>query len=68
MATDHPVQTFQTALELARREVIDRLARSSDALIGTDLHLLATIQTALSAVREEMQSHGLGYGGEGTLE
>jgi hypothetical protein len=34
-----------------------------DPLISGDLQLLAMIQTALSAVREEIQAHGVGWGG-----
>jgi hypothetical protein len=60
--------TSSAALETARLEVIERLARSPDPLTGGDLQLLAMIHTALSAIREEIQAHGLGWGGDDTLE
>jgi hypothetical protein len=64
----HPVQALQAALETARLKVVERLARSPNPLSGGDLQSLATIQTALSAVREEIQAHGVGWGGKDTLE
>jgi hypothetical protein len=68
MPDRHPVQTLRAALETARLEVIERLARSPDPLTGGDLQLVAMIHTALSAIREEIQAHGLGWGGDDTLE
>jgi hypothetical protein len=68
MPERHPVQALRAALETARLEVIEQLARSPDPLTGGDLQLLATIHTALSAIREEIQAHGVGWGGEDTLE
>jgi hypothetical protein len=68
MPERHPVQTLRAALETARLEVIEQLARSPNPLTGADLQLLATIHTALSAIREEIQAHGVGWGGENTLE
>jgi hypothetical protein len=68
MAERHPVQALRTALETARLEVIEQLARSPEPLAGGDLQLLATIHTALSAIREEIQAHGVGWGGGDTLE
>jgi hypothetical protein len=68
MAEQHPVQELRASLETARLQVIERLARSPSPLTGGDLQLLATIHTALSAVREELQSHGVGWAGQDTLE
>jgi hypothetical protein len=55
------------ALETARLEVIEQLAKSPNPLTGGDLQLLATIHTALGAVREEVQAHGIGWGRQGHL-
>jgi hypothetical protein len=68
MAEQHPVQAFRAALETARLDLIERLAKLPSPLTESDLQLLATIQTALSAVREEIQAHGIGWGGQDTLE
>jgi hypothetical protein len=50
MAEQHPVQTLRVTLENARLDVIEQLAKSPSPLTESDLQLLATIQTALSAV------------------
>jgi hypothetical protein len=59
MAEQHPVQALRVALETSRLDLIERLAKSSSPVAESNLQLLATIQTALSAVREEVQAHGL---------
>ena len=61
---DHPVQTLRAALEAARKHIIEQLAAAPDPLAAEQLRLLATIQTALSAVREAIEAHGVGWGGE----
>ena len=43
MPEQHPVQSLRAALETARLEVIEQLARSPNPLTGGDLQLLATI-------------------------
>jgi hypothetical protein len=68
MHQQHPVHVLRTILEAARLKAIESLAASSDPLTLTGLRELATIQTALSAVREEIQAHGVGWGGRDTLE
>lgn len=59
---DHPVQTLRAGLETARIHVIEQLAAAPDPLVAEELQLLATIHTALSALREEIQAHGVGWG------
>ena len=68
MAEQHPVQAFRVVLEKARLDLIEQLAKSSSPLTESNFQLLATIQTALSAVREEIRAHGVGWGGQDTLE
>ena len=68
MAEQHPVQALRVALETSRLDLIERLAQSSSPVAESNLQLLATIQIALSAVREEVQAHGVGWGGKDTLE
>jgi hypothetical protein len=63
---EHPVHVLRTILEAARLKAIESLAASSDPLPLTGLRELATIHTALSAVREEIQAHGIGWGGKDT--
>lgn len=66
MPEQHPVHVLRTILEAARLKAIEGLAASPDPLTIQGLRELATIQAALSAVREETQAHGVGWGGDDT--
>jgi len=65
MANDHPVHTLQANLEDARLKAVEALAATNGAFSPDALHELATLQAALTAVREEIVNHGakLGWGG-----
>jgi len=69
MPAPHPVHTLRTRLEADRLKLIERLAAdgtpSDEALRG-----LASLQTALAAVREEIEMHAvkLGWGSKTGLD
>jgi hypothetical protein len=62
--TDHPVHALRASLETARLKAVETLATKEKAIPPDDLRELATLQAALMAVREEIESHGgkLGWG------
>jgi hypothetical protein len=64
MTTLHPVHALKANLEAARLQVIETLAANAGAPAPDALRELAVIQTALSAVREEIEKHSarLGWG------
>ena len=65
MPTVHPVRALRDTLEATRLRAVEGMAAdntpSSDALLE-----LATLQTALTAVREVIKEHGIrvGWGGD----
>jgi hypothetical protein len=66
----HPVHDLQ-ANQAARLKAVETLAGKEGGLPAPDaLRELATIQAALSAVREEIETHGprLGWGSKGELD
>ena len=69
MSAPHPVHALRTKLEAERLKLIEKLAAdgtpSDEALRG-----LANLQTALTAVREEMEMHAvkLGWGSKAGLD
>jgi hypothetical protein len=63
MSEQHPLHTLRGQLEALRVQTLDRLAASEAPLTTDALQELAAIQAALTAVREEMQSRGVGWGG-----
>ena len=64
MAESHPVHTLKSNLEDARLKAVETLAAAGGALSPDALQELATLQAALTAVREEILDHGakLGWG------
>jgi hypothetical protein len=64
----HPVHALETRLQAARLEAVERLAAREGAFTAEALHELATLQAALTAVREEIVAHtgkmGWGSGAE----
>jgi hypothetical protein len=64
MTEVHPVHALEGKLQAARLEVIEALASTGATLSSDKLRDLATIQAALTAVREEIKAHGakLGWG------
>ena len=66
----HPVHVLQANLEAARLKVIETLAAKEGIPDPDALQELATIHAALSAVREEIETHSarLGWGDSGELD
>lgn len=66
MSLPHPLLTLKNDLETARFGLINKLASDSTSEFIEVLQQLSHLQTALTAVREEIESHGsgLGWGGE----
>ena len=66
----HPVHVLQANLEAARLKVIETLAAREGAPTPDALRELATVHAALSAVREEIETHGvrLGWGNKDELD
>jgi hypothetical protein len=64
MANAHPVHTLKSNLEAARLKAVETLAAAGGAFSPDALQELATLQGALTAVREEIVNHGakLGWG------
>ena len=57
MMTSHPVRNLASNLEEKRLQLIEKLA--SDASMSADtMKELATLQTALTAVREALDEYG----------
>jgi hypothetical protein len=63
MTDSQPIHTLQARLEDARLEAIQRMSAMEDTGTVDALHELATIQTALMAVREEIEAHRVKLGG-----
>jgi hypothetical protein len=64
---NHPVSTLLKNLEGARLRSVEALA-AADTIPPNALQDLATLQAALMAVREEIQAHGVGWGGEDAVD
>jgi hypothetical protein len=66
----HPVHTLRANLETARLKAVEALAATDGAFSTDRLGELATLQAALTAVREEIEAHGtrLGWGDEDELD
>ena len=60
----HPVHTLRTNLEVARLSAVETLAATKGAVPIDALRELAVIQAALTAVREEIQIHGVVWAGQ----
>jgi hypothetical protein len=60
----HPVHALRANLESARLKTVQALAAKENAISPDALRELATLQSALTAVREEIEAHGgkLGWG------
>lgn len=60
----HPVHALRANLEAARLKAVETLAEKENAISPDALKDLATLQAALTAVREEIEAHGgrLGWG------
>jgi len=70
MANHHPVHRLRANLEAARLKAIDELAATDGAFHPDALQAIATLQMALTAVREAIEAHGprLGWGGNDELD
>jgi hypothetical protein len=62
MTTPHPVHTLRTALEGERLKAVETLAAQGGSLSPEALRQLATLQMALMAVREEIETHSIRLG------
>ena len=60
----HPVHTLRANLEAARLSVVEALAATKGAVPIDAVRELAVIQAALTAVREEIQIHGVVWAGQ----
>jgi hypothetical protein len=67
MTTPHPVHALKAKLQAARLKTIETLASQDVAISSDALRELAAIQIALTAVRDEIEDHGvkLGWGDSG---
>jgi hypothetical protein len=68
MMTSHPIRNLASNLEEKRLQLIEKLA--SDTPMSADaMKELATVQTALTAVREAIDEHGprMGWGSDQEL-
>ena len=65
MTNSRPVDTLKANLLAARLKAIKALAETGGEFSANALHELAALQTALTAVREEIEAHGgrMGWGG-----
>jgi hypothetical protein len=68
--TKHPVHALRANLETARLKAVEALAARDDAISPDALRELATLQAALTAVREEIEAQGgrLGWGPTAELD
>ena len=66
----HPVHVLQANLVATRLKVVETLAAKEGPPALDALRELATIHAALSAVREEIETHGvrLGWGNKDKLD
>jgi hypothetical protein len=64
MSKPHAVHALRANLEAARLKAVETLAGKEGAVAPDALRDLATLQSALAAVREEIEAHGgrLGWG------
>jgi methylmalonyl-CoA mutase N-terminal domain/subunit len=65
MTNSRPVDTLRTNLLAARHKAVKALAETGGEFSADALHELAALQTALTAVREEIEAHAarMGWGG-----
>ena len=70
MTNLHPVHTLQANLEAAHFKAVETLAAKEGPFTPDALRELAIIHAALSAVRQEIETHGvrLGWGNKGELD
>jgi hypothetical protein len=62
VATTHPVHALCTALEAQRLKTVETLAAQTSPVSQESLRQLATLQAALTAVREEIADHSIRLG------
>jgi hypothetical protein len=69
MTTPHPVHALRTALEGERLKAVETLAAQGGSVSPDALRQLATLQMALMAVREEIETHSIRLGwGDGDVK
>ena len=64
MDKQHPVHALRTNLQATRLEMVEALAKTSPPYSPETLHQLASVQTALAAVVEAIETQGptVGWG------
>ena len=65
MTTSHPISILASNLDDKRLQLIEKLATTDKSIISADvMKELATVQAALTAVREAIDEHGprMGWG------
>jgi len=65
MTTSHPISILASNLDEKRLQLIEKLATTDKSIISADvMKELATVQAALTAVREAIDEHGprMGWG------
>lgn len=70
MTEPHPVHALRAKLETERLDAVQRLAATNAVLSPSVLTELAYLQLALTAVKEEIETHSmkLGWNSNDTLE
>jgi hypothetical protein len=63
MSAQYPVHSLRSTLEAERLKLVKKLA--TDVQAADTVQQLAIVQTALTAVREEIEEHSVQVGGGG---
>ena len=63
MSAQYPVYSLRSTLEAERLKLVKKLATGTQT--ADAVQQLATVQTALTAVREEIEEHSVRVGGGG---
>jgi hypothetical protein len=69
MMTSHPIRNLASNLEEKRLQLVEKLASDMMSISADAIKELATVQTALTAVREALDEHGprMGWGSDQEL-
>ena len=67
MTHSFPIHDLRERIETARLQLLEELAAEGEPLPTDTLQKIALIQSALTAVREEIKNHEVKVGGGGEL-
>ncbi|VTZ26682.1 conserved hypothetical protein [Methylocella tundrae] len=67
MSDSSPIHALRANLEAARLQAVEELAAKGASLSPDGLQKLASLQLALTAVREEIEAHDVKIGGGGEV-